>query len=80
MFVAGEIKQKLLHKFSEGFFYSPFSFFKEQSKIYQVKIQSTINWLIILLFYKEEVIDRSTPVNNSLLTGVLRPIIPYWPE
>ena len=26
---------------------------------------------------KEEVIDRRTPVNNSLLTGVLRPIIPY---
>ena len=26
---------------------------------------------------KEEVIDRSTPANNALLTGVLRPIIPY---
>ena len=25
----------------------------------------------------EEVIDRSTPVNNSLLTEVLRPISPY---
>ena len=25
-----------------------------------------------IVFYKEEVIDRSTPVNNSLLTGVLR--------
>ena len=25
----------------------------------------------------EEVIDRSTPANNSLLTGVLRPISPY---
>ena len=32
---------------------------------------------MLVFFYLEEVIDRSTPANNPLLTGVLRPISPY---
>ena len=32
---------------------------------------------IFILLFMEEVIDRSTPANNSLLTRVLQPIIPY---
>ena len=33
-----------------------------------------------ILKKKEEVIDQSTPANNSLLTGVLQPRGPYWLE